>query len=543
MTAPAWFAAAPPAGGQEACAAPPAAPRALTAVVRGMAVILSWRPAATGCHADTYRIEAGSRAGATDLPPIENGLGTTVTLADVEDGLYFARVRAINAAGVSAPSNEVRVSVGNSTCGGGKSPAPNGIFPKVTGATIELVWNPSPRAPNGYRVDIGSSPDSSDLFSGWTAADDRSLTVTTAGADTFFIRVRARNACGIGRPSFVVTVPGGHPSQPDVVIRRRSGQRNVYFPTVERLKNGHLILVYYDSPAHTSPEGRISLMKSVDDGRTWSAPVVAVDSPFDDRDPSIMQSATGALLLSYFSVDSTDVSPSPGIFVVRSEDEGATWSVPAKVDTALTQAGTSAKIVQLENGTLVIPVYGAAGTFARSAVLRSTDDGRTWSGEVRIDSASTVDLVEPAIASLGGGRLMAMMRSERSDSVSMESRSSDGGLTWSEPVKTGFLAHGSDLLPVGRGTSAQSTLLVHAWGDWSRRFGASRAALVQLIELPEPLGTAVYGAPHVVYNIHCDDMASPSAVRLGDGRLFIVYYDACSGLIGGNYLTVDALRR
>jgi len=375
-----------------------------------------------------------------------------------------------------------------------------------------------------------------------TTTADPSLTVTLE-AGTYFVRVIARNACGTGPPSSDIVVPtGGSPGQPDVVVARRSADRNTYFPAVERLRNGHLIVVYYDSPDHVSPKGRISLVKSLDGGRTWSAPTVAIDSPLDDRDPSVMQTDRGTLLLSYFAVDGAGVSQ--GVAVVRSEDEGATWSPPAMVQTDLARPATSARIIQLEGGELLIPIYGGTVRLARSAVVRSTDDGRTWPGDqdFQIRSASNVDLVEPAIVKLGGRHVLAIMRSDRSDKLAMESRSHDGGLTWSEPVKTQLMAQGSDLLPVHLVGSTEATSIVHTWGDWSRRFGDSRATLAQLIEFSEPSADPRHGDPHVLYNSHCDDAAYPSSVSLEDGRLFTVYYDACFGYIGGNFHTVDRLR-
>ncbi|MGN6561290.1 MAG: sialidase family protein, partial [Thermomicrobiales bacterium] len=92
------------------------------------------------------------------------------------------------------------------------------------------------------------------------------------------------------------------PTRPAVVVAAR-GERNTYFPTIARLRDGVLVVVYYDSPAHTSQSGRIALVRSTDDGRTWSAPRVVLDTPLDDRDPQIMQTRTGALLLSFFTYD------------------------------------------------------------------------------------------------------------------------------------------------------------------------------------------------------------------------------------------------
>ena len=98
-----------------------------------------------------------------------------------------------------------------------------------------------------------------------------------------------------------------------------------------------------------------------------------------------------------------------------------------------------------------------------------------------------------------------------------------------------------DLLPVRNGKPPR-TDVVHTWGDWSRRHGDGRTTLAQLIELPNG-SEPIYRDPRVVYNSHCDDTGVPSSVSLGNGRIFTVYYDACHGYIGGNFLKLDQLRR
>src|SRR5690606_4856086 len=48
---------------------------------------------------------------------------------------------------------------------------------------------------------------------------------------------------------------------------------------------------------HACPFGRLELMRSKDDGRTWSWPQVIYDSPVDDRDGGIMETAKDSLLI------------------------------------------------------------------------------------------------------------------------------------------------------------------------------------------------------------------------------------------------------
>ena len=84
--------------------------------------------------------------------------------------------------------------------------------------------------------------------------------------------------------------------------------------------------------------------------------------------------------------------------------------------------------------------------------------------------------------------------------------------------------------------------VVHVWADWSRRYGDSRPTVAQLIRWPGTAAAPLFGEPKLLYNSHCDDAGIPSAAVLDDGRLFVVYYDACLGYIGGAYLTPDMLR-
>jgi len=92
-----------------ASATAPAAPGTLTGQVLSSGLLLRWH-AATG-NAATYVIEAGTASGATNLGIVTTGNLDTTFSAGVPPGTYFVRVRAANAFGHSAPSNEVTVVV------------------------------------------------------------------------------------------------------------------------------------------------------------------------------------------------------------------------------------------------------------------------------------------------------------------------------------------------------------------------------------------------------------------------------------------------
>jgi Neuraminidase (sialidase) len=357
------------------------------------------------------------------------------------------------------------------------------------------------------------------------------------------VRVRARAGCGIGEPSSEITVVSGvYQDHPEVVVTPRTADRNTYFPSVAKLTNGELLVVYYDSPEHVSPAGRISLVRSRDAGRTWSAPEVIVDTPLDDRDPSITVTRNGRLLVSYF-VRNPDGSGG-GVFVTRSDDGGVKWSGPVRIDSRLIGPSTSARILELGSGDLLIPIYGVTknGANERATIVRSRDRGVTWPRQNEVEIAATpgINFQEPALVEVEG-RLLAVMRTDSTDNRAYETTSIDGGTMWSEPAAIDSAAQASELIALPpRDEPAGS--VVHAWADWSRRYGDSRPTVVQRIRWPAGLSTPVFGEPRVLYNSRCDDAGYPSGVVLDDARLFIVFYDACRGYIGGAYLPVSALR-
>ena len=109
------------------------------------------------------------------------------------------RVKGENAAGVSTPSNEVTVAVG-------EPGPPRNLTGSVSGSVISLSWQ-APiigTAPTGYVIEIGTAAGRSDLT--------RSVPVTplgfagTAMPGTYYIRVRAITIAAVGAASNEVTV-------------------------------------------------------------------------------------------------------------------------------------------------------------------------------------------------------------------------------------------------------------------------------------------------------------------------------------------------
>lgn len=90
--------------------AAPLPPVLAAPAVTGGAVSLAWTLPTISPRAVAYRLEAGFAPGATAVS-IDLGAATSTTIPGVPPGRYYARLRAVNYNGVSAPSNEIVVDV------------------------------------------------------------------------------------------------------------------------------------------------------------------------------------------------------------------------------------------------------------------------------------------------------------------------------------------------------------------------------------------------------------------------------------------------
>ncbi|MDH7569693.1 MAG: sialidase family protein, partial [Armatimonadota bacterium] len=74
------------------------------------------------------------------------------------------------------------------------------------------------------------------------------------------------------------------------------------WPTLARRRDGELLLVYSGGrEEHICPFGRVELMRSRDNGKTWSWPQVLLDTAIDDRDAGVLETAAGTLLVTTFT--------------------------------------------------------------------------------------------------------------------------------------------------------------------------------------------------------------------------------------------------
>lgn len=179
------------------CALPSAPPLGLVVQVEGSHVRLSWiAPPFSLIPVREYLLEVGSSAGASDiiaslsLPPSQLAID-----GDLPPRTYFVRLRSSNACGTTAASSEVYFTVGAAE----SIPSPPfSPMVDVVGTSVGFRWNVVPGAVQ-YVLEVGSLPGLSDLAR--IPLSTTAFSVDGVPRGTYYARVRAGNAAGLGSPS------------------------------------------------------------------------------------------------------------------------------------------------------------------------------------------------------------------------------------------------------------------------------------------------------------------------------------------------------
>lgn len=196
----------------------------------------------------------------------------------------------------------------------------------------------------------------------------------------------------------------------------------------------------------------VLVSRSPDGGRTWGAPLAVAASgaqSFDDKE-SITADPLDARFVYVVWDRITGENNSVAMFA-RTTDAGATWE-PARSIYAPAQGGeTIGHVIRvLPDGTLVDVFMQLTGQPTIN-VMRSTDRGVTWAAPIRVATSAALGAddpqtgffirdasILPEMAVAPDGTLYIVWQDARftsqRDAIAI-SRSGDGGLTWSPPVR------------------------------------------------------------------------------------------------------------
>lgn len=235
----------------------------------------------------------------------------------------------------------------------------------------------------------------------------------------------------------------------------KDGYHTYRIPALAVTKRGTVLAICEGRKNSWGDSGDIDLVmkRSTDDGKTWSElKLIWDDAENTCGNPCVVaDQETGSIfLLSTWNrgddhegeIIAQKSKDTRRVFVLRSDDDGITWSKPQQITNAVKMpnwtwyATGPGGGIQLENGEhkgrLVIPCdhIEAETKHYYSHVIYSDDHGSTWKlgGRTPEHQVNECEVVE-----LSGGAMMLNMRNYNSAKRARQTAiSRDGGLTWSD---------------------------------------------------------------------------------------------------------------
>lgn len=246
-------------------------------------------------------------------------------------------------------------------------------------------------------------------------------------------------------------------------------------PGLATTNNGTLIGVYdirYNSGVDLQEDVDVGMNRSTDGGQTWEPMKIIMDMgewgglPNDQNgigDPSVLvDRETNTIWVAavwayghpgqrnwWASRPGLEPKTTSQFVLVKSENDGLTWSEPINITTQIKQAEWylllqgPGKGITLKDGTLVFPAqFKDKNDMPHSTIISSNDHGKTWT----IGTGAKSNTTEAQVIELNDGGLMLNMRDNRNGSDKSETNGRavavtyDRGKTWkTHPTSNGAL--------------------------------------------------------------------------------------------------------
>lgn len=320
------------------------------------------------------------------------------------------------------------------------------------------------------------------------------------------------------------------------------------FPSIVRQPDGELLVAFRRAPerrpyggrcTHADPNSQLVLVRSKDDGRSWSdRPSVIHAHPMGgSQDPCLVQWPDGEILCaSYLWIILSAESPTrrindpndwkfafAGGYLMRSKDGGRHWQgpiIPPPAPGAVEKDHFGRPLPAYNRGPLLVGSDGllywaVVGSVTNTSVhlMVSADRGSSWEYRCPIAVDEKITFNETALYETVGGDIIAFIRTADFDDHTVIARSKDRGRTFQPWQDAGFQGHPhhAGRLPDGR------VFLVYGYRH--KPYGVRTRVL-------DAECTDIAGAGEIVLRDdgHDADLGYPWSLVMPDGRVLVVYY-------------------
>jgi hypothetical protein len=182
--------------------------------------------------------------------------------------------------------------------------------------------------------------------------------------------------------------------------------------------------------------GEVEVSRSLDGGRTWTAPIVS-GTPYD-RPYLVVDDSEGTVYLSSSCIDPIASYCEAHVrFVLASRDRGLTWSRPVRIDTSHYPSHDDGGSISAAQGWLAVAYVSPAGRDCPCLVFgRTRDAGASWM-HAQVPTSQPIGSLAQVAADPKRRDTYAIVAQSRDRLTYLVYVTRDGGRVWHGPVMIG----------------------------------------------------------------------------------------------------------
>jgi hypothetical protein len=222
------------------------------------------------------------------------------------------------------------------------------------------------------------------------------------------------------------------------VIRSNDGKYNSW-PVITKAPNGDILVFYNKGSQHINgdPTRAVVYKRSTDFGMTWSDEATILNDTYDDGVFSVGTTSAGTIIIIIRRVisDTTNYDQ----VVLRSTDNGYSWSAPVAIPVLPVSTISVSPILEVEG-------HGLMASFNdrpySCELIWSPDDGVTWGNRqtITIPADPNDAPLECRFVYMGGGKIFGIGRTNVVGAGLFQLQSEDYGANWTV-LKTNITDH------------------------------------------------------------------------------------------------------